>query len=61
MIHVPHLVSPNNSCSSNTDAALLSDATDRSAVARSHKQRSSQMSHKSYVKISLTPSTALQI
>ena len=46
MIHLPHFLSPNISCSRNVDAGLLvSDATDLSVVARSHKEPRSEMPH----------------
>jgi len=46
MIHLPHFLSPSSSFSRNVDAGLLvSDATDRSVVAWSHKEPRSEMPH----------------
>jgi len=46
MIHLPHFLSPSSSCSRNVDAGLLvSDATDLSVVAWSHKEPRSEMPH----------------
>ena len=46
MIHLPHFLSPSSSCSRNVDAGLLvSDATELSILARSHKEHRSQMPH----------------